>query len=72
MTPLSIYITCRSRPDVLAGTIAEADFAADLAGREEAAYRLGMAMHRKKPRRVLTALRVLLTTPKPGRPCPGW
>ena len=25
---------------------------------------LGMAMHRKHPRRVLTALRVLLTTPK--------
>ena len=33
-------------------------------GREEAAYWLGMAMHRKHPRRVLTALRVLLTTPK--------
>ena len=33
-------------------------------GREEAAYWLGMAMHRKQPRRVLTALRILLTTPK--------
>ena len=33
-------------------------------GREEAAYWLGMAMHRKNPRRVLTALRVLLTIPK--------
>ena len=33
-------------------------------GREEAAYWLGMAMHRKHPRRVLTALRILLTTPK--------
>ena len=32
-------------------------------GREEAAYWLGMAMHRKRPRRVLTALRVLLTEP---------
>ena len=32
--------------------------------REEAAYWLGMAMHRKNPRRVLTALRVLLTMPK--------
>ena len=32
-------------------------------GREEAAYWLGMAMHRKNPRRVLTALRVLLTEP---------
>lgn len=30
-------------------------------GREEAAYWLGMAMHRRNPRRVLTALRYLLT-----------
>ena len=34
-------------------------------GREEAAYWLGMAMHRRRPRRVLTALRVLLTEPRP-------
>ena len=33
-------------------------------GREEAAYWLGMAMHRKNPRRVLTVLRFLLTEPK--------
>lgn len=33
-------------------------------GREEAAYWLGMAMHRKNPRRVLTALRMLLVDPK--------
>jgi hypothetical protein len=33
-------------------------------GREEAAYWLGMAMHRKNPRRVLSALRFLLTDPK--------
>lgn len=32
-------------------------------GREEAAYWLGMAMHRKNPRRVLMALRILLTEP---------
>lgn len=32
-------------------------------GREEAAYWLGMAMHRKNPRRVLSALRMLLTEP---------
>ncbi len=32
--------------------------------REEAAYWLGMALHRKNPRRVLTALRFLLTEPK--------
>ena len=36
-------------------------------GREEAAYWLGMAMHRKHPRRVLTALRFLLTEPKTPR-----
>ncbi|BDA72471.1 hypothetical protein CAL7716_066370 [Calothrix sp. PCC 7716] len=30
-------------------------------GKEEAAYWLGMAMHRKNPRRVLMALRCLLT-----------
>ena len=36
-------------------------------GREEAAYWLGMAMHRKYPRRVLTALRFLLTEPKAPR-----
>lgn len=35
--------------------------------REEAAYWLGMAMHRKNPRRVLTALRYLLTEPKPAK-----
>ena len=32
-------------------------------GREEAAYWLGMAMHRKNPRRVLMALRFLLIDP---------
>jgi hypothetical protein len=31
--------------------------------RDEAAYWLSMAMHRKNPRRVLTALRYLLTDP---------
>jgi hypothetical protein len=31
-------------------------------GREEAGYWLGMAMHREHPRRVLAALRMLLTT----------
>ena len=33
-------------------------------GKEEAAYGLGMAMHRKNPRRVLSALRMLLTASK--------
>jgi hypothetical protein len=32
----------------------------ELMRREEAAYRLGMALHRKNPRRVLAALRLLL------------
>lgn len=32
--------------------------------REEAAYWLGMAMHRRRPRRVLAALRMLLTEPR--------
>ena len=32
--------------------------------REEAAYWLGMAMHRRHPRRVLAALRCLLTAPQ--------
>lgn len=40
-------------------------------GREEASYWLGMAMHRRNPRRVLTALRFLLTDPhRPAAP-PG-
>ena len=30
-------------------------------GHEEASYWLGMAMHRKHPRRVLMTLRILLT-----------
>jgi len=33
-------------------------------GKEEAAYWLGMALHRKYPRRVLMALRFLLIDPK--------
>ncbi|MBI2571827.1 MAG: hypothetical protein HYV63_32865 [Candidatus Schekmanbacteria bacterium] len=35
--------------------------------KEEAAYWLGMAMHRKYPRRVLMSLRHLLIDPKRGR-----
>lgn len=35
-------------------------------GREEAAYWLGMAMHRRFPRRVLQALRTLLIDPRAG------
>jgi len=36
----------------------------DEMGKEEAAYWLGMSVHRKNPRRVLTSLRILLTDPK--------
>lgn len=36
----------------------------DAMAREEAAYWLGMAMHRKHPRRVLAALRCLLVEPR--------
>jgi hypothetical protein len=36
-------------------------------GHEEASYWLGMALHRKNPRRVLTALRYLLTDPASKR-----
>jgi hypothetical protein len=39
-------------------------------GKEEAAYWLGMAMHRKHPRRVLSALRMLLTSPRPHTVAP--
>lgn len=35
----------------------------DQMSREEAGYWLGMAMHRRRPRRVLAALRMLLTEP---------
>ena len=35
-------------------------------GKEEAAYWLGMAMHRRYPRRVLSALRTLLIDPRRG------
>ena len=35
----------------------------DAMDREEAAYWLGMAMHRRNPRRILMALRVMLTEP---------
>jgi hypothetical protein len=35
----------------------------DAMGKEEAGYWLGMTVHRKNPRRVLMALRILLTDP---------
>jgi hypothetical protein len=48
----------RSRPNML--RVAEG---IEAMGQEEAAYWLGMAMHRVNPRRVLSALRMLLTDP---------
>lgn len=33
-------------------------------GREEASYWLGMTIHRRNPRRVLSALRILMTDPQ--------
>ena len=36
----------------------------DAMRKEEAAYWLGMALHRKYPRRVLTALRILMSEPR--------
>ena len=49
----------RSRDDMQ--TVAEG---IEAVGCEEAACWLGMAMHRQRPRRVLTALWCLLTEPK--------
>jgi len=51
---------CRNRMRAVAEGI-------DAMDREEAAYWLGMAMHRRNPRRILTALRVILTDPSPSR-----
>ena len=48
----------RNRANMIACTSGIEDM-----GREEAAYWLGMAIHRKRPRRVLMALRNLLTDP---------
>lgn len=48
----------RSRPNMQ--NVAEG---IEAMGQEEAAYWLGMAMHRSNPRRVLSALRMLLTDP---------
>ncbi len=41
----------------------------EVMGREESAYWLGMAMHRRNPRRALSALRTLLTEPQTKEPC---
>jgi hypothetical protein len=56
---LRVLAPMRSR-----ATMVEVADGIDAMPREEAAYWLGMAVHRKNPRRVLTALRVLLTSPK--------
>ena len=40
----------------------------EAAGRKETAYRLGMAMHRKNPRRLLKALRIRFTEARTKEP----
>ena len=50
------FAPMRSRDNMLAVTEG-----IEATEREETAYWLGMAMHRNQPRRVLTALRILLT-----------
>ncbi len=46
----------------------EIGFGEGAMGHEEAAYWLGLTMHRKNPRRVLTALRYLMIDPASGTP----
>ena len=77
MTTPTIFDTCEPRDDVLSGgfrtpapTRSRDNMRAVTEGieameREETACWLGMAMHRKHPRRVLTALRTLFTGPRP-------
>lgn len=61
-TSLNIGLLCRVlAPMRNAERMRQIATGVDLMDREEAAYWLGMAMHRKNPRRVLSALRVLLT-----------
>ena len=62
----STWASCSasSPPCATASTRAPAPKGIEEMGREEAAYWLGMAMHRKHPRRVLMALRFLLIDPK--------
>lgn len=64
--PDNLFAVCEPRADVLQGN--RAHMAAVAAGieamsKEEAGYWLGMAMHRKYPRRVLMSLRFPLIEP---------
>lgn len=64
-TSLNIGLLCRVlAPMRNAERMRQIATGVDRMDREEAAYWLGMAMHRKNPRRVLNALRVLLSQPK--------
>jgi len=51
----------RNRGETRGSPCAPAPEGIEEMGREEAAYWLGMAMHRKNPRRVLAALRLLMS-----------
>ena len=63
-TSLNIGLLCRVlAPMRSAERMRQIATGIDLMDREEAAYWLGMTMHRKNPRRVLSALRLLLTQP---------
>ena len=63
-TSLNIGLLCRVlAPMRSAERMRQIATGVDLMDREEAAYWLGMAMHRKNPRRVLSALRLLLSSP---------
>lgn len=64
-TSLNIGLLCRVlAPMRNAERMRQIATGVDRMDREEAAYWLGMAMHRKNPRRVLNALRVLLSQPQ--------
>lgn len=64
-TALNIGLLCRIlAPMRNAERMRQIATGVNLMEREEAAYWLGMAMHRKNPRRVLNALRVLLSQPQ--------
>ena len=63
-TSLNIGLLCRLlAPMRSAERMREIALGVDEMEREEAAYCLGMSMHRKNPRRVLGSLRMLLTSP---------
>ena len=66
---LNIGLLCRIlAPMLSAERMRQIATGVDLVDREDAAYWLSIAMHRKNPRRVLNALRLLLTRPNENSP----